>query len=170
MEVSEMLVDLQEVQNFFFEAALATWVGDGKESTISELPASRVLVYERNLFRYVDSYYVSPAAELDFFGETVIWFRNSPVWGMNYGGFYPDNLNPFLKDALRETYERHEFQGGRGPREYSYSDEDSTLVYTNNPSPNYFTSFCGEEYIHDSGTMVGVLQYHGRSLIQSLRR
>jgi hypothetical protein len=159
------MVDIDEVKEFFFEAALRTWAGEGEKTTFPDLPGSKVLVLERGEFRYVDLYYVAEGSDFpESFGQTTIWVANTPVWGMQYGGKYEEEVIPFLKDALKHAYERCLFNGGRGPSEFR---ETYGLTYTNTPGHTKFDRFWGREEINTAwGEPKGWHRYQGFLLPQ----
>lgn len=96
-------MNILEIKKFFFEASLAGWAGNGKKTTLPELPMLKVYIYEKGRFRYVDLYYAYASGKQSF-GQTTIWYDGIPVWGMQFGGYYPEDVIPFLKTALRNTY------------------------------------------------------------------
>lgn len=100
-------------------------------------------------------------------GSTLITYQGIPVWWMTYGGRYPEALISVLKSALRQTYERKEFHGGRGPAEYKIHG----YLYRNKPHGD-FTNFRGVETIGIDPTYkrrilftTGFHSYFGMSLI-----
>ena len=68
---------------------------------------------------------------------------------MHYGGFYEKRAIPVLKAALRETYSKNEFVGGRGPQ--IFRDREHSLVYHNEPNSLLwgFERFRGLEEVFD---------------------
>lgn len=140
----------QEVLDFFFEAGTKTYAGGMTKTSIKELPGSRVLVYARPPYRYVDCYF--SVGERSF-GQTGIWHEalpSGPVWGMQYWGWCKDKRAiPFLKRALLAAYEERIFLGGRGPKHFSVGNE--ALEYQNYLSrPGNFSDSEGEEKIWDT--------------------
>jgi hypothetical protein len=159
------LMDIEQLQEFFFQAALVTWAGNGEKTIIPDLPQAKVFVYKDGEFRYVDLYYVSAWGQQSF-GQTTIWYDGTPVWGMQFGGYYPEDVIAFLKAALQETYKQRLFCGGRGNTRF----EQGNLLYTNRPAPNDFTDFAGIEGIfrkdsNEKLQIIGRHWYRGYSLM-----
>lgn len=141
------MVDLKEIEEFFLEAARQTYAADAPKTTIADLPKSKVYRYERGDWLYVDLYF---SANGKSFGQTTIWFQDQPVWGMQYHGSWDtsdERVIPFLKLALRESYENGVFYGGRGPN--ALKDESGKLTYRNWPHPRHnLARFEGYEEIY----------------------
>ena len=164
----QILADLEEVQEFFFRAALKTYVGEAK-ATRGLMGRKSYHVDERR-FIYHDEFLVSPHSHGSF-GQTVITANVNgawvPVWAMQYMGYYLPEATDFLKEALREAYELKLFVGGRGPREF-WGDEGS-LLYINEPEPDsLFSNFRGKEKILGSEKerrQLGEHYYAGFSLL-----
>ncbi len=100
-------------------------------------------------------------------GTTTIFHKGKPVWVMNYGGMYPKECIPFLKQALRVQYMSNKFNGGRGPS--LLTSEHSSLIYQNKTEFNSFNRFKGYESIfafeRGNTRYVGHHDYWGMSLI-----
>ncbi|MFC1640884.1 DUF5680 domain-containing protein [Patescibacteria group bacterium] len=154
---------LEEVEAFYFEAMLAGYAAEGIEKgTITELPGFKTIPYRRGRFSLLDCYGVrldSPKSA----GSTTIWCDDEPIWMMSYCGYFAKEVIPFLKKALLEAYQSHQFEGGRGPRLF----EEGSLTYMNKPAFNFFSEFNGFERIIDSKSdkEVGFHKYLGMSLI-----
>lgn len=150
----------QEVMDFFFEAGTKTYAGGMARTTIQELPGSRVLVYERGPYRYVDYYY---SVGENSFGQIAIWHEAlpaGPIWGMQYRGWCKDKrVIPFLKRTLVAAYEQRIFLGGRGQQRFRPAG--ATLVYQNHllRSGNFSDSE-GAEEIWDSSLGAKALFHH----------
>lgn len=141
------MINLKEVEEFFLEAARQTYAADAPKTTIAELPKSKVYRYEHEDWLYVDLYF---ATNCTSFGTTTIWYRGQPIWGMQYHGYWnmgDERIIPFLKLALRVSYENGVFYGGRGPN--ALKDESGNLTYRNWPEPKSFVRFEGYEEIYD---------------------
>ena len=112
-------MDRQKFVDFFFEASLNGWVGDAPEVLMDELPGFKVINYPRygrpemEGFFYRDAYSVHPETKIST-GFTNIWHDGIPIFTSGYGGYYPKQAIPFLKEALRKAYLRKIFNGGRG--------------------------------------------------------
>lgn len=161
MEVSLMSTHVRELQEFYLEAALQTYAGKGKKTTILDLPGAKVYTWEKGDLRYLDSYYTNHEHSG---GQTIISENEKPVWLMQYHGWCqsddPEVLE-FLKRALTAAYSQQIFFGGRGPQEYREVDEldlstkanltesPHPLIYQNarHPSHTSFADFRGREYI-----------------------
>lgn len=145
---SEQIAWLQE---FFFEAARATFAGSLVEkTTIAGLPKSEVYRYQAGDLLYVDSYYANGEYSG---GQTTIFDNDTPIWLMQYHGWCMDdnpNVVDFLKLALSATYEIEQWEGGRGPRIYR-SDRWPGLGYVNAVDGKHdrFSNFEGYEAIYN---------------------
>ncbi|MBI2637708.1 MAG: hypothetical protein HYW88_02300 [Candidatus Sungbacteria bacterium] len=140
---------MKEVEEFFLEASRQTYAADAPKTTIAELPKSKVLRYERGDWLYVDCYF---SANGKSFGTTTIWFQGQPVWGMQYHGHWNEKnkrIIPFLKRALKSSYEKGEFLGGRGP--VLFNEEELSMMYRNSPNTKSFREFEGTEWIFEFG-------------------
>jgi len=101
-------------------------------------------------------------------GTTSIYYRTHPIWEMQYGGFYPERVIPFLKKALSANYIHQIWIGGRGPKVYF----DSVYRYRNRPTDmSLFEEFKGKETIHEQvdgqWTEIGHHYYRGGFLISN---
>lgn len=155
-------MDMTRVQSFFFRAMVEGWATGGRKIKIAEMPGYKALPFREGDFSLLDCYCVTPNSPKSA-GTTTIWFQDVPVWLMNYGGYYEEQAIKFLKRALRQAYEAHQFVGGRGPLVHT----EGSLVYVNRPRLNDFAKFEGREEIFDaqSGTSLGFHEYWGMSLI-----
>lgn len=101
-------------------------------------------------------------------GTTSIYYNSHLIWEMQYGGWFPDNAIPFLKEALHSQYEKREWYGGRGGVSYS----NGAYRYRNDVfKGNSFNRFQGIEFIDlmDSGRWIeiGKHYYRGGFLISN---
>lgn len=143
--------DLQLLENFFLEAAAATYAGGADKSTIADLPNSKAYRYQRDSLLYTDTYWTNGEYSG---GKTVIYANEIPVWMMDYDGWCQNDdkkVLAFLKRALSSTYTTNRFICGRGPYtffEYAQGQAEG-LVYTNNPDPTdcNFDFFTGWDMI-----------------------
>ncbi len=136
---------VEEIQAFFFETMLSSWVGCGTKIEIPGMPGHWGFDYSEGDLRLVDRYCVTPSSTMSA-GTTTIWYCNIPIWVMQYAGFYTDpHVISFLKRALLKAYSAGEFIGGRGPRIYV----EHPFVYVNRPTSNDFGQFAGREDIYD---------------------
>ncbi len=96
-------------------------------------------------------------------GTTSIYYNKVLVWEMQYGGFYPEHVIQFLRNALLENYKNQRWRGGRGPVKY----RTGTLRYFNTTEDGLadFSQFSGrevvEELIDGSWEPVGGHYYRG---------
>lgn len=155
-------MNIAQIQSFFFKAMVEGWAIGGQKIKIADMPGYKAIPFRDGDFYLLDCYCVTPNSPKSA-GTTTIWFKDVPVWFMNYGGFYEESAISFLKRALHNTYEVHQFVGGRGPILY----EEGNLVYMNHPDPNDFAEFegCEEVFEAESGTSLGYHKYWGMSLL-----
>src|SRR5581483_616375 len=146
-----------EIQDFFFDAALATYAGNTPKTTITDLPGSKHYHFERDSLIYDDVYFTNGEYSG---GSTLISFRAEPkpinLWLMQYHGWCKDDdpkVLAFLKEALRSAYENRVFHGGRGPVGFPFGGQIRTithgdyLMYRNDAGrtlPSEFHKFSGE--------------------------
>ncbi len=142
------------IQGFFFEAMRAGYAAKNSEETsIAELPGYKVVTYRKDDLRLVDMWCTNPNSNKSA-GTTTIWFKDEPLWIMQYGGEYKQDAIPVLKEALLKAYEHNIFAGGRGPVTF----QKNRLLYDNNVTKNFFGNFEGQEVISSEGGIV--LGYH----------
>lgn len=144
MEIEMSVPSLKEIEQFVYEAASE---GYGSENVATQkqpkLPGAVVISYARGTFLYLDTYYTAPGSQRSS-GMTVVMYRDTPVWTMLYGGWYPDELIPFLKESLRQyNPSSGVFTGCRGPLIFVGEE----YRYENYPRQGTFGNFEGEEYI-----------------------
>ena len=48
-----------KLQDFFFEAASATYAGFAQKTTVADMPRSKVYRYERHEYLYIDTYFTN---------------------------------------------------------------------------------------------------------------
>lgn len=158
---------LKEAKDAFFRANLKGWAGGAQKVSISELPGYKVIVWEESDWRFVDMYFKIPNS-LESYGTTTGWFRGIPIFFMSYGGWYEKEVVPFLKQALKVSYEKGEFVGGRGPHYYTdyteLTEREGCLVYKNHQKRTSAGSFDGWEEVENSrsGKRRGYHEYSGR--------
>lgn len=156
------MVDVREVQEFFFKAMLGGYAAGAKKTPLPGVPGFKLIPFREGNLTLFDSYTVNPESGKSA-GTTIIWYKDVPVWMMACGGFYEKEAVPFLKRALLHAYERKEFVGGRGPLVF----KSDTLIYTNSPHLNTFERFGGRESVFDEvmGDSLGWHGYWGMSLV-----
>ncbi|MGE5508439.1 MAG: DUF5680 domain-containing protein [Chitinophagales bacterium] len=152
-------MNTEQLRQFIVAANKATYAGDGPRCA-SLLPGSRQLEFSDGEYLYRDVYFGSDR----FQGQSVVYFRGRPVWGMVYsGGVTADHLSPeaevyaFLKKALARVPPDEPF---RGPRHFSEGD----WVYENAPSGTS-DRFAGREEIRYGGESVYRLHYAGGLIV-----
>jgi len=150
----------EELKNFIVSAKAATYVGDGKKIE-SCRTGSHDLAYKEGLFSYLDSYF----GGTDFIGQEVVYYKNEPVWAMNYYGKIIEvekitaaEAGKIIKESLSRMYTESRFLGG-----FEYATEDGTYTDTNQGD---LSSFSGKEWITRENIKVYELEYHG-GLIKS---
>ena len=151
------------IQDFFFKAMAKGWApGGGEKFTIPQLPCYKATEHRDGNFHLIDCYCKNPEYHGSS-GFTTIYWKNNPVWVMNYDGECINQVTVmFLKDALSQAYRRRQFCGGRGP----WSVCSAGMIYINNAEQNDFEFFSGRETIHNAktGTLLGHHAYQGRAL------
>lgn len=107
-------MELNELEDFIVAAKRQTYVGNGSRAP-SCRPGSHDLGFARGGWRYLDSYF----GGTDFIGQEVVWFRDAPVWAMNYYGYIlrsdlidAERAGLTIKAALTAMYAEGRFLGG----------------------------------------------------------
>ena len=157
------------IELFFYEAMLAGYAVEGtKKAKVVDMPGYKEIRYENGKWLLVDRWCVNPQSDKSA-GTTTIWHEGEPIWFMSYGGYYPEHYIPVLKKALRLTYEKKTFKGGRGE---SGGDFEAGVLYINIvEQPSDFSHFKGREEIiarPDATCIAEVVGYHeywGMSLV-----
>ncbi|MBI4385558.1 hypothetical protein HY573_01880 [Candidatus Parcubacteria bacterium] len=137
------------LQEFFFEAALATYASGKEAAPFPELAGAKCFLHQRGELCYGDVYLVNGEYSG---GQTLIWVHGVPAWLMQYHGWCKSDdreVLTFLKQALVAAYAKSEFRGGRGPKMYTESVGDRTFLYGNKLEGGDFTRFLGGEGIYD---------------------
>ncbi|MCX6716444.1 MAG: hypothetical protein NTV72_00785 [Candidatus Taylorbacteria bacterium] len=75
-------------------------------------------------FKVIDLWEATPFCDFSF-GTTRVIYKGTPVWIMQYQGYYEKDVIPFLKLALATSYSKSEFTGGRGPMFFEVGENDS---------------------------------------------
>lgn len=150
-----MNVDLSELNAFIVRAKAATYVGDGRHVDSSRT-GSHDLRFTEQEWSYHDSYFGGS----DFIGEEVVYWREKPVWAMNYyGRILRDDLitaaeaGQMIKTSLSRMYQQNRFLGG-----FEYEENELTYVDTSEGGPECFR---GHELIRRGPELVYELDYHG---------
>jgi hypothetical protein len=149
------MLSIDELNTFIVRAKANTYVGDGKKITPSR-PASHDLMFQDGDFKYLDSYF----GGTDFIGQEVVYYRDQPLWAMNYYGriIKPDLINAsqagqIIKASLTEMYKTGRFLGG-------FENAFGEFIYTDTSEGNAH-SFIGKEWITCQNQRVYELLYHG---------
>ena len=154
-----------DLMYFYLQASLETYAGNGQKETIKALPGSKVYRYQKGGLLYVDCYFSEGEQS---FGTIGIWYRDTPLWFMQYHGWCrrrgEKEIITHLKKALLHNYENGVFFGGRGCRRWV--DDKKKLEYRNEPtgSDEDFEDFQGKEAITKNSTEVFWHEYAGRLL------
>lgn len=156
------MIDSHDIQKFFFNAMVDGWAVSGKESTTPDMPQYYSIWFTEGEWTLLDRYCTTPLGPKSA-GTTTIWYQQTPVWVMNYGGLYEDRAIPVLQHAIAESYNTRAFAGGRGPRVFS----EGNFRYTNDVRMSDFAKFEGREEIIDTqtNTVLGWHEYWGMSLL-----
>ena len=150
-----MNFDLQELNKFIVNAHVNGYAasGEGGEKILPD--GGKELEYGEGDFFIRDRYFGFKA----FIGEEVIFFKQQPVWGMNYYGktvserISSKEIYSFLKVALKKATENFPF---RGPA--NFKDDDYEYL---NSVDGQITKFSGQERIVYKDELVYMLDYHG---------
>ena len=150
-----MDIPLDELHQFIVRAKAATYIGSG-EPSLPRRPGSHDLEFIESPFAYLDSYF----GGADFLGQEVVYYREQPVWAMNYYGrlLEPSTITAaevgqVLKESLSLMYEEERFLGG-----FEHKAKLGTYFDT---SKGDIGSFKGKEWIECEGKLVYELVYHG---------
>lgn len=148
-----MSFDIKELKEFLVEAKKNTYAGDGQIAEPSR-PGSKDLPYSKGEYYYLDSYLGS----INFIGEEAVWYKENPIWGMNYYGNMlvekiPEGFSKFLKGALLNIPQEDPY---RGPKSYQFNEYRYGCEWEGNIS-----SFCGEELIYLEDKLIYRLKFHG---------
>ena len=174
-----------KLQEFFFEAALATYAGSTSKTSIEGLPCSKGYRYKRGDYLYIDTYFTNGEQSG---GQTIIYLKPEespnfiPAWIMQYNGWCEGDdkkVLDFLKEALSRTYRMRTFCGGRGKLFGEVSPSGECLEYANDWKGT-FDDFRGVEIISkESVPESGVghetknvfwHRYQGRTLLQEVQQ
>ena len=146
---------LEQLNTFIVHAKSATYVGGGVQS-LPYRPGSHDLQFHEGSFSYLDSYF----GGADFIGQEVVYFREKPVWAMNYYGriLEPDRIAPaetghVIQQSLSEMYRQGRFLGG-----FEHAVGNSRYI---DRSEGDVASLTGVERIERDGVEVYRLVYHG---------
>jgi hypothetical protein len=153
-------------EKIFFEAMRDGYAKQGvKKQPIVGLPGSKSIPWERGMWKVIDTYFTASDSNKSS-GFTLIVYNGSPIWVMHYGGIYPKEVMPFLKQCLKTAYDLEIFSGGRGRS----LEQSPDFRYRNIVAKgSTFEVFAGDEHIYvmsdDRELAVGHHWYRGHSLI-----
>jgi len=108
-------IEMNNLGKFLVNAKRNTYAAQ-KGKVPSSRKYSKDLEFEENDYYYLDSYF----GEKDFSGEEIVYFKELPIWSMNYYGKMikeniPEGFIEILREALQKASEDKPF---RGPEEY----------------------------------------------------
>ena len=108
-------IEMNNLGKFLVNAKRNTYAAQ-KGKVPSSRKYSKDLAFEENDYYYLDSYF----GEKDFSGEEIVYFKELPIWSMNYYGKMikeniPEGFIKTLREALQKVSENKPF---RGPEEY----------------------------------------------------
>ncbi|MDP2631730.1 MAG: hypothetical protein Q8P30_03110 [Candidatus Uhrbacteria bacterium] len=165
------MVELAEVQEFFFKAMLHGWAGDGKPIAVTDMPGFKEFSFQDSKFLLKDRFSSTPESDKSS-GTTTIWFQDVPIWNMYYAGWYTKEASGVVKHALRQAYENEVFRGGRGQpctltKQMSPDSQEITVRYNNVLRSNGFDQFEGCEDVRNMShnELCGYHRYHGMILL-----
>jgi hypothetical protein len=148
-------MDTSDLNAFIVRAKAATYVGDGEHVSPCRT-GSHDLRFSDGEWAYRDSYFGGS----DFIGEEVVYFKEQPVWAMNYYGriLRPDLITAaqaggMIKASLARMYTEGRFLGG-----FQHSEAELTYVDTNEGNVD---GFRGHELIRCGPETAYELDYHG---------
>ncbi|SMD09677.1 hypothetical protein SAMN05880593_12113 [Rhizobium sp. RU36D] len=148
-------MDVELLDAVIVKAKSATYVGGGVK-TASSRPGSHDLAWTEGDWRYLDSYF----GGTDFLGQEALWFKDEPVWAMNYYGhiLLPELIDgeragATIKAALSALYEQGRFLGG-----FEWRGEHGTYLDRNEGDAAHFR---GRESITVDGREAYALDYAG---------
>lgn len=143
---------LSGAKSVYFAAMLDGWFGEGQKSVkVVGVTGEVTISYSDGDYMVVDRFSSTPDTHYSK-GDTMILYKNQPVWEMAYSGQYPPVVIPFLKKSLCEAYKRKEFCGGRGPHHFG---ENSYMYH--NTFEGGFEEFSGRECVVD---IIGIGDKH----------
>lgn len=145
--------ETNNIIDFLCTSKKSTYAAKAAETTSSRLN-SHDLKYERNNYKYLDSFYGGE----QFIGEEVLWISETPIWSMNYlGRVLMDSFSgDFLKECLLNVSNDLPF---RGPRLYTSGE----YIY-HCKVEGAFNWFKGEEEIFYKKEKVYECVFHGGSI------
>jgi len=151
---------IDNIRQFFFKAMIEGWAAGSEKVAIPQLPCYKAIEHKEGYFHLIDCWCKNPGTNGSS-GFTTIYWKDNPVWTMQYGGLYlpGENVMDFLKNTILQAYKEKRFYGGRGPQ----SRCNAGLIYINTISRNNFDQFSGREAIYNTrtGQCYGHHEYSG---------
>ncbi|MFA6535862.1 MAG: hypothetical protein WC250_03095 [Candidatus Paceibacterota bacterium] len=165
MKKSFRLPTLAEIESAFFSAMSKGYIQNLPPEHTPKIPGLKTVSIAVGDLLVIDSWVTTPISKKSS-GTTTISHRRCPVWIMHYGGWFEEDVVPFLKAALYSAYMiERKFYGGRGPVVFD-SAEFPNWVYRNTILRNSFQQFSGQEEIHTrTECCLGYHWYRGMSLL-----
>jgi len=148
-------MDLKGLNKFLINAHINGYASSGEGGEKSLPDGSKELEYKEELFFVRDRYFGSNP----FGGEEVVFYRQQPVWLMNYYGKVIaesasiKEVYSFLKEALKKVPQDKPY---RGPDNF----KSGNFKYSNKVE-GAVEKFIGEEKIYYKKELVYVAKYHG---------
>lgn len=116
-------VTVDEIREYFCQAMARGWASGAKAKRERDLPNHERIEDVSGPFWMVDRYCTNNYGQWSSGTTTIFYYTREngwqPIWVMNYGGFYSEEVIKFLKWALMENYSKGIFLGGRGPASFS---------------------------------------------------
>ncbi len=146
------------LKEFIVNAKRAAFAGGGKKVLRSD--GSKTFTYAEGNLNYTDRYFGS----MRDIGEELVWYKNMPIWGMNYfGGAFTNFRNmksptfKFLKNCLMLVEVNMPYRGPPAltEREFKYKNK----VFGN------FSMFRGTESIYYKNKKIYSKMYFGGDII-----
>jgi hypothetical protein len=132
---------MNSLRKFLINAKKNTYAAK-KGKVPSSRKLSNDLAFKENDYFYLDSYF----GESNFAGEEIVYFKDLPIWSMNYYGKVfkynlPDGFGETLREALQQVSEERPFRGPgeyiRGEYKYKCSN-DGNIDFFNGVESIYF--------------------------------
>jgi len=146
---------IKQLKQFLVKAKISTYASSGEGGEKILFDGSKELEFKEGNLRYRDRYFgFNP-----FIGEEVVFYKDKPIWGMNYYGkvtcndFPAKKIYQFLQKVLREVREDKPF---RGPDQF----KKDGFEYVNKVNGDV-NEFQGVEKIFAGNKEVYKLDYHG---------
>ena len=155
-----MKMGLGKLGDFLKEAGKETYASGGNEVKSTKL-ASYDHKYEKGDWIYHDTYFGGEK----FIGEEIVYYKEKPVWGMNYYGWVEsseiskEEIYGFLKQSLLQDC--RDLMPVRGPKEYV----SGRWKYLNKQEGN-LENFSGEEKVYYDGDLMHKTFYRGGLVVK----